>query len=257
MLRACSAVSKDFFSRKFSSPSSTTKSCRRNSRARPRRLAIHAVAQRSDIDIRLAQTASADSCNAITSRSSPMAKPIPERCGPPSDSDKPVVSPAAEDRVLRAQRSVRELKRRSRVVIQPSHQAVVQREGNADGVSGSPAPLRNVCGKASSRNCADARKLLDDRLVLGNFAVKHAQRIGDGAALAIHAHVRRDRLERFAQRLVVTRRDRSGIRRNSVRASSLAMPSRSSNVASISSTSASRAGDSLPAVDGPITSAPI
>ena len=52
---------------------------------------------------------------------------------------------------------------------------------------------------------ADARQLFDDRLVLGNLAIKHAQRIGDGAALAVLAHTGNHRLKRLAQSLVVRR----------------------------------------------------
>ena len=50
---------------------------------------------------------------------------------------------------------------------------------------------------------ADARELLDDRLIFGNFAVEDAQRIGHCAALAIGAHIRRNRLERLPQSFVV------------------------------------------------------
>ena len=50
---------------------------------------------------------------------------------------------------------------------------------------------------------ADARQRLDDGLVFGNFAIEHAQRIGDGAALAVLAHGADDRLQRLAQGLVV------------------------------------------------------
>ena len=49
---------------------------------------------------------------------------------------------------------------------------------------------------------ADARQGFDDRLVLGNFAVEDAQRVGDGAALAVGAHFADDGFERLAQRFV-------------------------------------------------------
>ena len=49
---------------------------------------------------------------------------------------------------------------------------------------------------------ADARQRLDDRLILGNFAIEYAQRIGDGAALAIGAHLIFDWIEGLAQRLI-------------------------------------------------------
>ncbi len=52
---------------------------------------------------------------------------------------------------------------------------------------------------------ADARQLVDDRLVLGDFAIKHPQRIGDRASLAILAHAGHHRLKRLAQSLVIRR----------------------------------------------------
>jgi hypothetical protein len=44
---------------------------------------------------------------------------------------------------------------------------------------------------------ADAWQLFDDGLVFWNFAVEDAQRIGDGAALAVGAHFGDDRIESF------------------------------------------------------------
>ena len=45
-----------------------------------------------------------------------------------------VVASAAKDRVLRAERAMRELERGASVVIQSAHQAIVEFEGDADGV---------------------------------------------------------------------------------------------------------------------------
>ena len=47
--------------------------------------------------------------------------------------------------------------------------------------------------------------VFDDGLVLRNLAIKHAQRIGSGAALAVLAHTGNHRLKRLAQSLVVRR----------------------------------------------------
>jgi hypothetical protein len=49
---------------------------------------------------------------------------------------------------------------------------------------------------------ADAGKSLDDGLIGGNFAIEDAQRIGDGAALAIDAHLSDDRFKSFAESVV-------------------------------------------------------
>ena len=49
------------------------------------------------------------------------------------------------------------------------------------------------------------RQFFDNGLVGGDFAVEHAQRIGDGASLAIVAHVVDDAGQCLAQRLVVNR----------------------------------------------------
>src|SRR5580704_5116302 len=86
------AVSNDFFSRKLSSPRSTTRSCRRNSRAsRAASPFIPAIAATYTSGLR--STPSAVSFNDITSRSSPMANPIPGAAGPPRASDSPSYRP--------------------------------------------------------------------------------------------------------------------------------------------------------------------
>src|SRR5579863_8151132 len=51
---------------------------------------------------------------------------------------------------------------------------------------------------------ADARQFVDDGLVGRNFAVKHAQRIRNGAALAIRAHLSDHWLQRLAQSFVIS-----------------------------------------------------
>src|ERR1700719_1424199 len=50
---------------------------------------------------------------------------------------------------------------------------------------------------------ADAGQFFDDGLVRGNFAIEHAQRIVDGAALAVDTHLPDDWFERLAEGFVV------------------------------------------------------
>ena len=138
----------------------------------------------------LRSTPSAVSFNDITSRSSPMANPIPGAAGPPSASDKSVVAPSAEDRVLRSQRAVREFESCTRVVVEAAHQAVVERESN-------PTLVRISCTASKclrrifAEELRDARQRFDDWLILRHFAVEHAQRIRHRAALAVVAHLSR------------------------------------------------------------------
>ena len=52
---------------------------------------------------------------------------------------------------------------------------------------------------------AYARKLFDDRLILGHLAVEYAEWVAAGAALAIRAHLAHDRFKRLAESLVKLR----------------------------------------------------
>src|SRR5580704_297822 len=85
------AVSNDFFSRKVSSPKSATTSWRRSSRASRAASAFMPAPSGAIYTSGLHSTLSAgvDSCNDITRRSSPIAKPIPGAAGPPSASESP------------------------------------------------------------------------------------------------------------------------------------------------------------------------
>ena len=60
---------------------------------------------------------------------------------------------------------------------------------------------------------SDAGQHFDDRLILCHLAVKHAQRIGYGAPLAVAAHLVFDWIERLAQRFV----ERSAVGRSADR----------------------------------------
>ena len=127
---------------------------------------------------------------------------------------------------------MRELERGARVVVQPAHQAVIARVGHAGRIE-RRRHLREMRFRILIERIDNFGQRVNDRLVLGHLAVQHAQRIGDRAALAIHAHLRGDGLERRAQRLVVARpiRGRPTELMCSVQP---VMPSSSSSVASIS-----------------------
>src|ERR1700722_12061760 len=53
------------------------------------------------------------------------------------------------------------------------------------------------------KKLADARQGFNNGLIGGNFAIKHAQRIGYRATLAVSAHLPDDGRERLAQSFVV------------------------------------------------------
>src|ERR1700690_3098728 len=97
-----------------------------------------------------------------------------------------------------------EFKRRPRVVVESADESIVKRERYADR-SQDLLHLLEVLAATLVEKLADTRQLLDDRLVLGNFAIKHPQRIGDSAALAILAHAGNYGLERLTQSFVVRR----------------------------------------------------
>src|SRR5215475_5796983 len=115
---------------------------------------------------------------------------------------KPVITPSAQNRVLSAKSAVSELECRARVVVESAHKAVVQRERYADRLQ-DLLHLLEVLATRLVQKFADARQLLDNRLVFRNFAVEHAQGIGDRAPLAIGVHFVFDGIERLAKGFVV------------------------------------------------------
>ena len=133
-----------------------------------------------------------------------MAKPMPGRFGAADGLAEAVVAAAAEQGILRAQAAVRELEGGAGVVVEAAHQAVVARVGHAGGIErredGGEVRLRVLVERVG-----DHGQRVDDGLIGGHLAVEHAQRIGDGAALAVRAHLADDRDERRAQHLVVAR----------------------------------------------------
>ena len=89
---------------------------------------------------------------------------------------------------------MREFEGGARVVVEPAHQAVVQSEGHThhlqDGLH-----LPEVFAASFIEKLADARQAVNDRLIARHLAIKHAQRIGHGPALAIGTHLRDHRLQ--------------------------------------------------------------
>ena len=133
-----SAASKDFFSRKLPSPSST---------AQPRAAQLAGQRQRGGVQASpsgatyasatcggAAFWTSSWACSVSTSRSKPDGEADPRRLGPADRLAQPVVAPAAEQRVLRAQPAVRELEGRARVVVEAAHQPRIQRVRHAGGI---------------------------------------------------------------------------------------------------------------------------
>ena len=96
---------------------------------------------------------------------------------------------------------MRKFERSARVVIEPAHQTVVQRKWD-------PYLGKNFLHRFEMLSAflveklADARQRLDDRLILGHFAIEDAQRIGDRTALAIDAHLLYHWFESLAKSLV-------------------------------------------------------
>ncbi len=115
-----------------------------------------------------------------------------------------VVAATAEDRVLGSEGAVGELEGGARVVVEAPYQLVVPREGHADSLE-NRLDLVEVRAAALVEELADAGQFLDDGLILGNLAVKHAQGIGHGAALTVGAHLRSDRFESSSQGFVEAR----------------------------------------------------
>ena len=94
-----------------------------------------------------------------------------------------------------------ELEGGARVVVEAADQAVIEYEMDSDRLQ-DLLHLLEVRAAAFVEKLADARKRFDDGLIFGDFAVEDAQRVGDGAALAVGAHFPDDGLERLAQRFV-------------------------------------------------------
>src|SRR6478735_927166 len=97
---------------------------------------------------------------------------------------------------------MRKLKGRARVVVHAAHQAVVDGKRDFRGCK-KFLHLGKVRAATFIQVVGHTRQLLDDRLVLRHFAVEHAQRIGDRAALAVRAHGVDHVFQRVTQRLQI------------------------------------------------------
>ena len=167
-------------------------------------LAIHAGAQRSHVRVRLFYRAFSGSRFLerhhqpvfANGKSDPRRRRAAERLG------KSVIAAAAENRILRPQSPVSELKRSSTVIIQAADQAVVELKLNPD-CSQYLLHLLEMPAARLVEKLADARQRFDNRLICGNFAIEDPKWIGDGATLAVGAHLSDDRFERLTQSFVV------------------------------------------------------
>src|ERR1700676_2266468 len=96
---------------------------------------------------------------------------------------------------------MREFKRGPCVVIEPTHEPIIQRKRHS--YLGQDLLHRlKVHAAPFVQKLADAGQRFDNWLILRHFAVKYAQRIRHRSALAIRAHPAYDGLESFAKRLV-------------------------------------------------------
>ena len=166
-----------------------------------------------------------------------------------------VVASAAEQCVLRTQASVRELERGAGVVIQAAHQPRIQLYGTPAASSAAITAAKCFL-RFLVELIGDLGQRLDDGLVFGHLAIQHAQRVGDGAPLAVLAHAWRYRVQNGTQGVVI-----AGAVCGGAYGVEFERPAGDaelvSRLANISNTSASRRGLSLPAKGGPMTSAPI
>ena len=90
------------------------------------------------------------------------------------------------------------------VVVEPANETIVELEGDLDCFQ----QLLYSDESASAhlvQELRDAWELFDDRLILWNFAVEYAERIGYSAALAVAAHFGCDRSQCFAQGFIEAR----------------------------------------------------
>src|SRR5581483_116080 len=115
-----------------------------------------------------------------------------------------VVSAAADNGILCPQLPVRKFESRAAVIIQATDQARVDDVRYADRFK-QLLHLGEMLAAGLVEVVEHSWQLFNDGLVLGDFAVQDAQRVGDGAALTIGAHAGDNRCKRLAQRLKVAR----------------------------------------------------
>ena len=98
-----------------------------------------------------------------------------------------IVTSSAQDRILSAQRAMQHFERRAHVVVETANHARVHRK--SDLAIGQKFAHRVKMRTAWIAEAIEDRgQLVDDRLVLRNFTVEHAQRVRLRAAPAIVTH---------------------------------------------------------------------
>ena len=124
---------------------------------------------------------------AMSSRSSPAAKPIAGTCGPPEVGDHAVVAPAADERAARAELLVRavDLEERARVVVEPADEprrrpctACRARRGAARSLSKCVAVVRrrgSRAGWARPRRASRSRGSFESRMRSGLVARRRCE----------------------------------------------------------------------------------
>src|SRR5262249_54057422 len=127
----------------------------------------------------------------------------PGRFGAAERFRKPVITPAPENGILRAESAMGEFECSAGVVIEAAHQAVVQLKLDTHGVQNILDFFKVVTARFVKK-LADARQLFDDRLVLRNLAVEDTQRIDECATLTVAAHLADHRLESLLQSFVIS-----------------------------------------------------
>ena len=185
-----SAASKDFLRRKLPSPSSMREAGAAQFAGQSERGGVEIFAERGDVSVSLCAACGAAASGRVL-RLEGQHQPVEAhgkadagRFGSAEGFAEAVVAAAAEQGVLRAEAAVRELEGGAGVVVEAANQAVIERVGNAGRVEGR-GDLGEVGARVFVERVGDHGQCGDDGLVLGNFAVEHAQGVGDGAALAV------------------------------------------------------------------------
>ncbi len=139
----------------------------------------------------------------MTSRSSPIEKPIPGAGTlEPNDSARPSYRPPPRIAFCAPKSAVRDLERCASVVIKTAHQARLHRIRDLPVIEKLP-DTSEMFAVFFRQVVEDGRQPFNDRLVLWNFAIENAQRIGNRTPAAILAHLRRDTAQFRPKRFVV------------------------------------------------------
>src|SRR5437762_8538009 len=169
-----------------------------------RSLPIHSRTKRCDINIRLSRHCFRRFLQREHQAILADSESDPRRTGPSQSFRKAIIPASTENRILRAQRSVSEFECSPGVIVQAADKTIVQREGHLHCLKDFLHFLKMLAATFVEK-LTDARQFVDDGLVLGNLAIKHAQRIGHCPPLAVATHFVHHRLQRLSQGLVVNR----------------------------------------------------